>query len=616
MLAAALCLWLCCGRTARADDDIKVSAAVADDDVDVGQEVDFTINVEGTNDAQVPEIINVDGLLITYVGPSSQTQIMFGWGLGGGGHFEQSVVHTYSIVPQRAGDYVIPAQDVVVNGKHYTTQEVKLRVGGGGSSGAGGAAGGGGAADAGTGNGALYFAEFVVPQDTAYIGEAVPIEVRIYVDRRVTAQLLELPEIKGEGFTVQKIDNKPVESEVTRNGQTYDMVSYKTAITGIKAGTLSLGPATLVAEAQLPVASPRRRLGGMFDDFPDPFGQMMQQMSPPQQIKITAQPVQITVKPLPAEGQPPSFSGAVGNFTLTATAKPGMVEAGDPITITAMIEGTGDFDRVTAPEFADASGWRTYPPSVKFDGDDDVGISGTKTFQIAVIPQAGQTKTPDLVWSYFDPEKGQYVTLTGKGSPVKVEGAAQPVATPVMAAQGGPSAAPTPKPAVADIAYIRADSDGWGRTFEPVYENRLFWAAQGGPLVALLAFVGVQVVRKRAADGEARLRAQWRREKDAALATMQRRDVPEGELYEAAARALRLDAAIQTGRAPETLDGTEVARARELDTVIATQVRRLFDQQAEVLYAGASGRRVAASPQARVDVMETVKGYENAKPAV
>jgi hypothetical protein len=163
--------------------------------------------------------------------------------------------------------------------------------------------------------------------------------------------------------------------------------------------------------------------------------------------------------------------------------------------------------------------------------------------------------------------------------------------------------------------YIRADSTGWGRTFEPLYANRLFWEAQGAPLLALLAFVGFQVARQRAADERARLHAQLRREKEAALEAMRRRDVPEGELYQAAARALRLEAAIQTGRTPDTLDGTEVANARALDPDMAERVRRVFDRQAEAMYAGTSDGRRAASSQEKVNVLEIVKGYENAKPA-
>jgi hypothetical protein len=96
---------------------------------------------------------------------------------------------------------------------------------------------------------------------------------------------------------------------------------------------------------------------------------------------------------------------------------------------------------------------------------------------------------------------------------------------------------------------------------------------------------------------------------------MQRRDVPEGELYQAAARALRLNAAMQLDREPDTIDGTEVAAARILDADLADRVRQLFDHQAEVLYAGTSGGRKPASSETRAATLDTVKAYENAKPA-
>jgi hypothetical protein len=302
----------------------------------------------------------------------------------------------------------------------------------------------------------------------------------------------------------------------------------------------------------------------------------------------------------------------VGNFTMTTSVKPSMVESGDPITVTAKIVGRGDFDRVTAPLIADPDGWRTYPPSAKFEGDDDVGISGTKTFEMAAIPQTNKTASPTLEWSYFDPLKERYVTLTEKGWPIKIEGQIQATATPVTASQ---QQTPAPNQTAPDILYIRADSSGWGKTFEPLYTNRLFWEAQGAPLLALLAFVSLQVARKRSADERARLHAQLRKEKEAALDAMQRRDVPQGELYQAAARALRLEAAIQTGRTADTLDGAEVVKARALDAAMTERVRRVFDRQAEVLYAGTSGGRSPASSEERVHVLETVKGYENAKPA-
>ena len=95
-----------------------------------------------------------------------------------------------------------------------------------------------------------------------------------------------------------------------------------------------------------------------------------------------------------------------------------------------------------------------------------------------------------------------------------------------------------------------------GETFEPLYANRMFWEAQGVPLLALLAFVGLQVARKRAADEEARRRDQWRKEKDAELATMQRRRCAgERALRGRGAGAAAGGGDAELGASPDTLDG-------------------------------------------------------------
>ena len=604
IIAALLCLWLTCKPAARAD-DVQVTAAVSDESTDVGASIDYTITVNGATDGNVPENINVDGLTITYVGPN--TQVSIGNMFGSGSHVQRSVIHTFSVTPGHAGDFTIPSQQVVVDGKIYTTRPVSFKVGGSGS------------ASSGDGGGdQIYMAEFVLPSTSAYIGEAIPLEMRLYVDARIPAQVLELPDVTADGCTLQKV-TKPAPSQVERNGHEYNMVTYKTAVTAARAGKVTLGPGTIPVLMRIPEKQTRRRFPGspfqdpFFQNMPDPF----QMMTQPKQIAVKADPVELNIKPLPAQGQPASFAGAVGTFAFSSSAKPQMVEAGDPITVTMKISGRGDFDRVTAPQISDAAGWKTYPPSGKFEADDDVGISGSKTFQMAVIAQAKKTASPSVEWSYFDPIKEQYVTLKSEGTPIKIEGEPAASVTPVIAAVGSatPTAQATPTPGATDFQYIRADSSGWGETFAPIYTSRIFWGAQGAPLLALVAFVGVQVSRKRAADEAARRRAQWRREQDAELAELEQRDLPEGELWEAAARVLRLEAAMQTLREPDTLDAAEVAGARELDAATAQRVRELFDRQAEVLYAGTGGGRTASSSQARVELLETVKGYENAKPA-
>src|SRR5262249_47185964 len=149
----------------------------------------------------------------------------------------------------------------------------------------------------------------------------------------------------------------------------------------------------------------------------------------------------------------------IGNFTMATDAKPKSVQVGDPITVTTTISGRGNFDRVNAPLIEDDRGWHKYPPSSKFKQDDEVGISGTKTFEMVVSPNENKQSLPPLAFSYFDPAKGQYVTLHSEQTAITVQGgatgpavAAQPPSSlPTTAARGRAAVSNSNKPQ--DILY-------------------------------------------------------------------------------------------------------------------------------------------------------------------
>src|SRR5438105_14653702 len=101
-------------------------------------------------------------------------------------------------------------------------------------------------------------------------------------------------------------------------------------------------------------SAPRPRSRSPFDpfDLDDPFSDPFfsnpfAQIGERREIEIKSEPVALEVKPLPPKA-PPSFSGAIGNFTMTTDAKPKSVQVGDPITVTAAISGRGNFYRVNA----------------------------------------------------------------------------------------------------------------------------------------------------------------------------------------------------------------------------------------------------------------------------
>lgn len=580
-------------------DEVEVSATLSQSAVEVGQTVQLQLKIIGARSGEPPAEIRVDGLDINYGGRSTQVQM-------NNFNITSSVVHSYLIVPQRAGAFTIPGQTVEVGGKKYVTKPVTLTVGGSAATAPPGGA---------PANARQVFAELIVPKQTAYVGEVIPVELRVYVDTRIRWQPEQPPTIGGEGFTAQKFTN-PQQNEVRRDGRVYDAAIYKTAVTPAKAGQLSLGPAQLECVAQIPQPRRRARTGSPFDDFfnDDAFADVFG-FGPARQLQIKAEAAAIEVKPLPTAGQPKNFGGAVGQFSLEVSAAPKRVKSGDPITLRTSVSGRGNFDRVTAPGIRDESGWRAYPPSAKFKADDDVGISGVKTFEAALIPEAGKTKLPNVQFVYFDPTTEKYVTLNGAEIPISVEPGAAPLATAPSAANvqppnAHPAASPAPSAAPNDILYIRTDAPANDASFIPLYRTRGFWFAQLVPLAGLLTFAVFQVAAAKRCDVSRRQVAQWRREKEDSMKTLMQPGLDEVSFLESATKFLRLDTALRTNRDAAALDAREICSARGLEEATAERVKALFAAHAESRYAGAGRVGTGLASEKRTEIIETLRAIE------
>src|ERR1700746_2474016 len=453
-------------------DSPSVPAVLRNSETAVGETVELQIKVTGPGDASPPEEISIDGLEIHSTGQSRQFEIH---------NFStsSSVTYNYTILPLRAGRFTIPPQTVRAGGSLLRTPALTLNVAD--------APGRPSVAQPSRGTQSqsvrasdLVFAELVVPKKTAYVGEIVPVQIRMGFDPRVRPRLIEPPEITGEGFTAQKLQESGQTSE-TINGRPYDVVTYKTAIAAARAGKFELGPVKAKAQVLVPRArsAPRARSRSPFDlfDLDDPFSDPFfsnpfAQMGERREVEIKSDPVALEVKPLPSNA-PPSFSGAIGNFVMTTDANPKSVQVGDPITVTTAISGRGNFDRVNAPVIEDERGWHKYPPSSKFKQDDEVGISGTKTFETVLAPNENKKTMPVLAFSYFDPAKDQYVTLRSEPIAITVQGGAAPAQNVATSQSASPSPAPAaPRPAVTtkptDILYQLTERPAVAESFAPL----------------------------------------------------------------------------------------------------------------------------------------------------
>jgi len=600
-------------------DSPSVTAVLSNSEIVVGETVELQIKVTGPGDARPPEEISVDGMEIHATGQSRQFEIH---------NFatSSSVTYNYTILPLRAGRFTIPPQTVRAGANLLKTPELTLNVADSPSR-PSGVRPSRGTQTQSVRASDLVFAELIVPQKTAYVGEIVPVQIRMGFDPRVRPRLIEPPEITGQGFTAQKLQESGQNSE-TINGRPYDVVTYKTAIAAARAGKFEVGPVKAKAQVLVPRprSAPRSRSRSPFDlfDLDDPFSDPFfsnpfAQIGERREIEIKSEPVALEVKPLPPKA-PPSFSGAIGNFTMTTDAKPKIVQVGDPITVTTAISGRGNFDRVNAPVVEDERGWHKYPPSSKFKQDDEVGISGTKTFETVLSPNEKKQSLPLLAFSYFDPVKEQYVTVRSEPIAISVQGGA--VAANVAATQPGsspPTTATRPEPAIQstakpqDILYQLTERPRFTESFAPIYTRRVFWGAQLIPLLALIGFAVWKIRRAKINNREAQRLAALHHEAAELMHKLRRNDASPREYYAEASRVVRVKTALASGSRgidPNVVDAETAADTFKLNSDERDQLRRLFEQSDEWQYSGAHNGPGRISSESRREVLELIENLK------
>lgn len=555
---AAIVLVCAVARLASA---ITVTATIDPARMAVGESADLAVAVDGTQSAPAPQIANTAGLAISHIGPSSQVSFV-------NGRMSASVTHHFSVVGTKPGRYAIGPITVDVDGKRYDAGTVTLELLAAGSG--GGAAGG--ADDQVT-------LELSLPRTEAYVQERLPLSVRLLVGAvRITDP--QFPQVPGDGFALDKLPQPSQHQEQTAKG-TRQVVDFRTTLTPLKSGTLTIGPATM----SMGLVVQNRRNRGFFSGFFDE--------SKP--LTVQSQPLTLNVLPLPSEGRPSDFNGAVGHFTLDVTAAPTDVAVGDPVTVRSTIRGDGSLDGIAAPAIVASQALRVYPAQTSQSPD----TPAARIFEQVVIPlRDGPLTVPAPRWSYFDPQARAYRTLTPAPITLTVRPSATAKAAPEIV--GGTPVAPAeparPETLGRDIVFIK-DAPG---TLRPIgarlYRSPFWWILQ---LVPVVAWAGIAAWGRRQSrlSGDVRYARYTRagREARAALeaarAALARGDV--AAAHDGLAGAVRDYLAAKLDRPPGTIAETAPARLREvgIDGTIASDVEALFADVEAARFAPGGARR-------------------------
>jgi hypothetical protein len=445
ILFFAACLLITSGRAT------GFTASLDRDTITLGEQATLSLTFEGGQSKNVPTP-SVSGLQITQIGNSQNFSIV-------NGAMSSTVTVTFSVTARQAGEFTIPALAADVNGKELSTAPLKLTVT---------AASAPSAAAVNSGN-EVAFLKFVFPKNKIYVGEPVVGQLDLYLrDDVQNFGNFQLTGAPADGFSPGKITELQNQRRRAHAGnRDYTVIPLAVPLTAVRAGPLTLGPFT----ASAVVVLPSQNQGG------DAFFRQFFNQGEQKQVTLATEPFRVESLPLPEQNKPANFTGAVGNYTMNAAAGPTNVTAGDPITVRVQISGRGALDTLTLPAQDAWRDFKTYPPTTKLETSDQFGFQGTKTFEQIISPQNSDVhELPALTFSFFNPDDGQYHTLTQPAVPLVVKAAG---ASPM------PTLAATQKP---------APENQTPRDILPIKENLGTLTQAGAPLVARPAFLAVQAV--------------------------------------------------------------------------------------------------------------------------
>lgn len=423
--------------------------------------IDFEMNQDGDN-FRPP---NFEGFRV--VGGPNQS-ISNSW-INGKRSFSKT--YSYFLSPQTRGKVTIAQATIEIEGETYKTLPVEIEVTA--------------AVDVPKdGNNADYVASenvhlvAEISNANPYLNEALTVTYKLYVshDVSITSQWREIDTPKYADFWSQNIDNqnnfKVYEGKY--NGEDYRYVVLRTTVLyPQKTGELEIEPLTL--DIPIDVQGNRR----------DIFGRrVMERVNK----TISAGNRTVNVKPLPLEGKPDGFNGAVGDFAFDVNTNKTTLNANESLQLDLKVSGKGNLKLFTLPSVKLPNTLEVYEPEHSESVNTTVGgMSGSITDSYTVVPQfKGTYPVNPITFSFFDPKTEKYKTITSKEFTIEVENG------PISSATTSNNSNDAKKQVVLskdNFKYIKLDPNLQPIVQESFFKSPLFWSLLGGPFLLIPLFI-------------------------------------------------------------------------------------------------------------------------------
>jgi hypothetical protein len=379
-------------------DELSVSSYVDKTQLTIDENLSLTIEINSDkNITSEPTFPQLTGFQLIGQSSSSSTSIEF---INGKMSKRLSKKFIYTLEPLKVGEFIIPPVLVRYHKKEYHTNSIKVkvlppesnitpkipstrkpyspRVGG-----------------------RDIFLEAAANKQSVFVGEPVVVSYKLYSKENLIGLNAEkFPEFSGfiKEETYQAKSIAP-QIEVKDGIRYYCYKISKFTIFPTSAGKFTTEPMKLIGQYEVP---PRN----FFD-----FGTTREK-------RVSSNTITINVKELPIADQPADFSGAVGQFYMGTNLSSKQVKAGESMTLTITISGTGNIKMFQPPKLPQIPNIDTFAPETTDMLTNPDKTEGKKVIKYILIPEEpGKYEIPPISFSFYDTQQNRYRQIST--SPIK-----------------------------------------------------------------------------------------------------------------------------------------------------------------------------------------------------
>ena len=441
--------------------ELTIDAYVDQTKIGTSDQLKLTIEISGekANQVKAPRLPKINGFRSS--GPSSSSSSSYSL-VNGKMTSEVIQKYTYTLVPQKTGNFLIPPITIKFRKQSFATDPIKIRVVKGSTE-----------PPPPTSNRFKnnrssntsnnlednLFLRSEISKKSPYKDEPILVEYKLYT-RYDISNLSFGNDPAFNGFWKEDVFTP---TQISFSRENLDGIIYKTMLMRSIALFPTQTGILIIPELEL-LVDIRTQSTSFFD-----FGST-------KRYSIKSKPQKIKVKELPETGKPNGFTNAVGNFNIFSQISDSQMKVGDSFTYTLDLKGKGNLKQFDIPKLPEIKHLRFLEPEISTQINKDQ-ITGKKTIKYLVIAQEkGAFTIPAIEFSYFDVKQNKYIIKKTKQFKIDVQ-----------EGEGSFIASSTAQSAVTqegrDIGFIIKNEDL--QSFNIHFDSLLYWVIFFGVLITL-----------------------------------------------------------------------------------------------------------------------------------